>query len=77
MANITLELIWIRNLLAKIDFPPEYPMRLYVGNKTTIHTTENEVFYERTKHIELDCHIVRMKLEKKIIITKHVSSDIS
>ena len=43
-------------------------MRLYGDNKTTIHIAENVVFYERTKHIEVDCHIVRKKLEKKIIV---------
>jgi len=45
-----------------------------VTNKTAIRIAENVVFYERTKHIEVDCHIVRKKLEEKIIVAKHVSS---
>ena len=49
-------------------------MRLYDDNKTIIQIAENVMFHERTKHIEVDCHIVRKKLEKKIIVTKHVSS---
>ena len=74
MANVTLELIWIKHLLTEIDFPPECPIRLYGDNKAAIHIAENDVFHERTKHIEVDCHIVRKKLENKIVVAKHVSS---
>ena len=53
-------------------------MRLYDHNKAIIQIAENvvfhEMFHERTKHIEVDCHIVRKKFEKKIIVAKHVSS---
>jgi len=49
--------------LTEIDFSPEYSMRLYGDNKVTIHIVDNVTFHERTKHIELDCHIVHKKLE--------------
>jgi len=72
--NVTLELIWTKDLLTEIDFLLECPMRLYGDNKTTIHITENDVFHERAKHIEVDCHIVRKKIEDKIIVANHLSS---
>jgi len=75
LTNVILELNWNKDLLTEIEFSPEYPMRLYGDNKTSIHITENDVFYERTKYIEVDYHIARKKLEDKIVVAKHVSSE--
>jgi len=43
-------------------------------HKAAIHIAENVVLYVRTKHIQVDCHIVCKKLEEKIVVVKHVSS---
>ena len=49
-------------------------MRVYVNNNTAICIAENDVFRERNKHIEVDNHIVRKKLEANIFVAKHVAS---
>jgi len=72
MSNVTLKLIWIRDLLTEIDFLSKFPMRVY-GDKTK-YTVENVVFHEKTKHIEVDYHIICKKLEETITVAKHVSS---
>jgi hypothetical protein len=72
MAQTTCELIWLRNLLGELGFAQSKPMNLYCDNEAAIHIANNPVFHERTKHIEVDCHFTREKLEDGTISTSFV-----
>ena len=58
LASATCELQWLTYLLEefKIDF--QHLVVLYYDNKLALHIAVNLVFHKRTKHIEIDCHIV-------------------
>lgn len=74
MALAAAELTWFGYLLADLHIKIDGTPILYCDNKSALHIASNPVFHERTKHIELDCHYVREKVQEGKIRTAHISS---
>nr|KYP33416.1 Copia protein [Cajanus cajan] len=67
MTSVTCEIQWLTFLLQDLQIPFKAPALLYCDNQSAIHIATNPVFHERTKHIELDCHIVREKAQHELL----------
>jgi hypothetical protein len=67
LASTTCELQWLTYLLSDLSIKFKSPALLYCDNSSACHIACNSVFHERTKHIEIDCHVVREKLERGLI----------
>lgn len=67
LASTTCEIQWILYLLADLCHPQSTPVPLYCDNKSAIAIAQDPTFHERTKHIEIDCHLVRDKLHEDTI----------
>ncbi|GAV71582.1 hypothetical protein CFOL_v3_15072 [Cephalotus follicularis] len=74
MTHTICELMWVRQLLTEMGFADASPMQLRCDNQAAIHIASNSVFHERTKHIEVDCHFVREKIQQGLISTCHVKT---
>lgn len=62
LADATSELIWLRWLLADMGVDQHSTTPLHCDNQSAIQIAHNDVFHERTKHIEVDCHFIRHHL---------------
>lgn len=74
IASTAMELKWISYLASDLQLNLQGAVTLSCDNKAAIHITENPVFHERTKHIEIDCHLVRNLYKEGFLVLKHIST---
>jgi hypothetical protein len=74
MAHGVCEVLWLRILLMELGLLQTKPLMLYCDNKAAIDIIYNPVQHSRTKHIEIDKHFVKEKLDQRVICMPHVNS---
>jgi hypothetical protein len=74
MASTASELTWIKQVLVDLKININEPMKMFCDNQAVRHIASNPIFHERTKHIEVDCHFIREKVQSKEIETPFVKS---
>lgn len=72
MSDAYSELKWIAPLLQTLGVSQRLPIPFYCDNKAALHIAANPVFHERTKHVEIDCHLVRNAIKAGFLDPRYV-----
>ena len=74
MTQSVYEIMWLHQLLMEVGTKTPVPTKLWYDNQDALHIASNPVFHERTKHIEIDCHFVREKIQLDLISIGYVKT---
>jgi hypothetical protein len=66
------EAIWLRKLLAGLFDQELDPTVIYCDNQSCIKLSENPVFHDRSKHIEIRYHFIRDKIQKGAVKLQYI-----
>ena len=72
MSSACSEIFWLRRFLLELGFAQSSPTSLHADNTGAIRITENPIFHECIRHIEVDCHFIRDEYKHDVIILPHV-----
>jgi len=62
------EVLWIKKLFKELRYPMDTEIKMHCDNKVVIAIANNPVQHDRTKHVEVDRHFIKQKLDEKTMI---------
>ncbi|WVZ22776.1 hypothetical protein V8G54_001320 [Vigna mungo] len=67
---------WLTQLMHELHLPFFQPATIFCDNQSAIKIATNQVFHERIKHIEIDCHLFREKVQQGLVKLVPVNSSL-
>jgi len=69
------EAVWLRKMLFSLFGECLEPTLIYCDNQSCIKLTENPVFHDRSKHIDIRYHSIRDYVQRGIVKLEFVPTD--
>ena len=76
MATTTCELVWLTYLLKDLHVQVKVPITLFCDNKAAQQIAANPCYHERTKHLDIDCHFTRDKVQDGFLQTAYIPTNL-
>ena len=68
----TYKLIWLKRLMEELKVLYDGAKKLFCDNKATLSTAYNPAHHDRTKHVEVDRHFIKEKIEANTINMSYI-----
>ena len=75
VAHVICEIMWIRRLLEELKMTGSSPMKLYCDNKAAISVAHNPVLHDHTKHVEVDKHFIKEKVDNGLVCMTYIPTE--
>jgi len=72
-AEAVKEAIWLRSLVDNLGLKQDITI-VYCDSQNVIHLSKNQMYYERTKHIDVHYHFLREIISQGNIIVKKIDT---
>ena len=69
------EAIWLRKLLVGLFGQKLRPTTIYCDNQSCIKLSENSVFHDKSKHIEIKYQYIHDMVEKGVVELHYIATD--
>jgi hypothetical protein len=73
LTEATTEALWFQTWISEI-FKRTIPITIYCDNQSAIALAKNDVFHQRTKHIDIRYHFIRQHVNEGRIIIKWIDT---
>ncbi|XP_073041739.1 uncharacterized protein [Primulina eburnea] len=70
----TCEGLWIKMFLKELELEAIGPILEFCDNSATISIIRNPVHHDKIKHVEVDRHFIKEKIDQGILTVKHIST---
>ncbi|KAL3830766.1 hypothetical protein ACJIZ3_019568 [Penstemon smallii] len=74
LAHATCEVLWIQSLMTELGILSHTPPTLYCDNLGATYLSKNPILHYRTKHVDIDYHFVRDRVQAKALRVSFLSS---
>ena len=68
--------IWLFRVLKELRVEIDEPMKMFCDNMAAINIAKNPVHHDRTKHVELDRHFIKEKVEEGLLDLTYTPSNL-
>ena len=68
------EALWLQGIIGELGVKQEKVI-VYCDNQSTIHLTKNQMYHERTKHIDIKLHYIRDVVSQGKVSVEKIHTD--